>query len=275
VFSGYETLLSYLWKLLDCTNRKPRVAYLVTIRLIDPMLKPFPQRILVYHTMVIIGLLFAQYLTAKEINPEWITRLPNGNIRLDTSSLELDLAGLQLSAILEKNPKKRFRIDFSADPNREDKSVIRSTVTIGRGPEFPAITKCNDDPGGQCMEIDFGPSTRGWYNLQLTEFGKSPDKSLSKKLLVGYNLEAKITNFHSEDDQGPHNQFQISVNDPNGFEDISKVFLVLSESRTVADGTVVGVDLDEHRFFEGYFFDSNFTMEFEKFSMLDIRSSTL
>lgn len=203
------------------------------------------------------SLLFTQHLIAVDADSEWVERLPNGNIRLNTGVLDLDWSKVQLRAILNEDPQSRFLIDFN-------------TLNIaGRErPPFPLLTSCDEGTESKCIEIDYGPSARGWYTIELTIPGQ-PNLRLTENLLIGYNLEPKLTHYHSEDSEGPYNDFQLSINDPDGFEDINKVFLILSDSTEQAEGIVVGVDLREHKFFEGLYSSKNFDIEFSEFDLLD------
>ena len=201
----------------------------------------------------------SQWLNAQDTASQWIERLPNGNVHMDIRSLDLDWPNVQLRAILTENPKKRFLIDFATfDSKGIDK------------PAFPTLTPCHENSGNRCVEINFGPSTRGWYNLVLTTPNK-PKVQFSEQLLIGYNITPRITHFHSDDTEGPYNHFQMSINDPDGFEDISKVFLVLSNSPDRAEGSIVGIDLDKHTFFEGWYSNSVFEVKQNNFVLLDTK----
>ena len=209
--------------------------------------------------LLIFHFVLLSSVTANEIN--WIQRLPNGNLMLDFKKINLSETNFELKATSVDNSNKTFSINFLESENRDTSNSY-----------FPRLSVYGETVDEKKIEIDFGPSTRGWYDLELQT---SDDQflNLKKRLLIGFNLPPSVSHYQQEEKQGPFNSFKISINDTDGFEDISKVFLVISESPEVPEGPVVGIDLDQHLFFEGEYSNSEFIRIHQNFELLDISLS--
>jgi len=190
-----------------------------------------------------------------------MTRLPNGSMRLDLRKVSLNLSDVNLRMVDAIDPSKEMLIEFTKD------GTIKSELSI------PVVLGRIHGPKEKCWDLDFGPTIRGWFKFELRTYPEGELK-LSSDFLVGDILPPNVSHFHSEDTLGLSNQFQISVNDPDGFDDISKVFLVFSKTPEIAEGSAVGVDLELHKYFEGSFLDSTLNMNHSTFSMLDLEHSS-
>tara|TARA_B100001123_G_C15320304_1_gene1027643 strand:- start:1048 stop:3141 length:2094 start_codon:yes stop_codon:yes gene_type:complete len=209
--------------------------------------------------LFLIHLVLSSLVTANEIS--WIQRLPNGNLILDFRKINFSGTSFALKAISVDDSNKTFSINFLDSENHDTSSS-----------SFPRLSIYGENVNEKKAEIDFGPSTRGWYDLEL-QTSDDHFLNLKKRLLIGFNLKPSISHYLAKEDQGPFNTFNISVNDTDGFEDISKVFLLISESPEVPEGPVVGIDLDQHHFFEGQYSNSKFTRIHQNFELLDVSLS--
>jgi len=156
---------------------------------------------------------------------------------------------LELPAELQGAVALRLYREGEAQPFWAVDDIDNADAKLVKMARAPQISRCGKQ-GQQCWQIHLDQAHRGTIRVVATDVGGI---RFEGQVLIGRQASPKVVQFQSSQTGALETLIRTSTYDPDGFEDISKVLLVIGTSKTEPVGDAFGVDMDERRLISGRF----------------------